>query len=300
MWLFENANYDFIGKRFYAYALSAIVIIGSWFYGYFIKKPRFGIDFTGGALVQVEVTKDITLDDLRGVLSKDIKHLVVQEYGKAENQYLLRVPAEGNLNELVDKIKNVLKKNFGSKVKILKVEVIGPSVGKELREKGIAAVLLSFLAILAYVAWRFELVYAVTSVLALVHDTLVTVGMIMVTGREFSLPVIAAILTVIGYSINDTIVVFDRIRENLQIYKSAKPFEVLVNESINQTLSRTVITSLTTFFVVLCLFLFGGGSINDFAFALLVGIITGTYSSIFIASALVIDWFNIKRFFKKS
>jgi preprotein translocase subunit SecF len=173
--------------------------------------------------------------------------------------------------------------------------MIGPTIGHELKRKGILAAFYALIAILIYVAWRFEVVFAVTSVIALFHDALITIGMMMVTGREFSLPVIAAILTVIGYSINDTIVVFDRIRENMRAFFGKKPFVELVNESINQTLSRTIITSLTTFFVVLCLFLFGGGVINDFSFALLVGIVVGTYSSIFIASSLVVDWYKIKK-----
>jgi len=172
------------------------------------------------------------------------------------------------------------------------VEMIGPTIGKELRQKGIMALIYALIGILIYVAWRFEPIFAFGAVLALVHDSLATIGIFMSVGREFSLPVIAALLTVIGYSINDTIVVYDRIRENMKVLLRSRPFEEIVNESINQTLSRTVITSLTTFFVVLCLYLFGGGVINDFAFVLLVGIIVGTYSSIFIASAMVVDWYK--------
>ncbi|WP_457568812.1 protein translocase subunit SecF [Desulfurobacterium sp.] len=288
-------QFDFIGKRYIAYAISLLLIIGTWAYGLY-KGPRFGIDFTGGVLVQVKVEGNVNAEKLREIFKEtDIGNGITVQQIQNANEYILKVPAASNVNRIVEEIKTTLMSKLKDKVQILRVEMIGPAVGKELKEKGLLAVLYSFIAILIYVAWRFEPVFAVTSVLALVHDALITVGFLMVTGREFNLPVVAAILTVIGYSINDTIVVFDRIRENMQIYKNSKPFEELVNESINQTLSRTIITSLTTFFVVLCLFLFGGSTINNFSFALLVGIITGTYSSIFIASSLVVDWYRIRK-----
>ncbi|WP_456427008.1 protein translocase subunit SecF [Desulfurobacterium sp.] len=288
-------EFDFIGKRYIAYAISLLLIVGTWVYGLY-KGPRFGIDFTGGVLVQVKVEGSVNAEKLREIFKKtDIGNGITVQQIQTGNEYILKVPAANNVNRIVEEIKTTLTGKLKDKVQILRVEMIGPAVGKELKEKGLLAVLYSFIAILIYVAWRFEQVFAVTSVLALFHDALITVGFLMVTGREFNLPVVAAILTVIGYSINDTIVVFDRIRENMQIYKNSKPFEELVNESINQTLSRTIITSLTTFFVVLCLFLFGGSTINNFSFALLVGIITGTYSSIFIASSLVVDWYRIRK-----
>ncbi|OMH41319.1 protein translocase subunit SecF [Desulfurobacterium indicum] len=288
-------QFDFIGKRYIAYAISLLLIIGTWAYGLY-KGPRFGIDFTGGVLVQIKVEGNVNAEKLREIFKEtDIGNGITVQQIQNANEYILKVPAASNVNRIVEEIKTTLMSKLKDKVQILRVEMIGPAVGKELKEKGLLAVLYSFIAILIYVAWRFEPVFAVTSVLALIHDALITVGFLMVTGREFNLPVVAAILTVIGYSINDTIVVFDRIRENMQIYKNSKPFEELVNESINQTLSRTIITSLTTFFVVLCLFLFGGSTINNFSFALLVGIITGTYSSIFIASSLVVDWYRIRK-----
>ncbi|WP_456396988.1 protein translocase subunit SecF [Desulfurobacterium sp.] len=288
-------QFDFIGKRYIAYTISLLLIIGTWAYGLY-KGPRFGIDFTGGVLVQVKVEGNVNAEKLRDIFKKtDIGNGITVQQIQNGNEYIIKVPAVNNVNRIVEEIKTTLMDKLKDKVQILRVEMIGPAVGKELKEKGLLAVLYSFIAILIYVAWRFEPVFAVTSVLALIHDALITVGFLMVTGREFNLPVVAAILTVIGYSINDTIVVFDRIRENMRIYRNSKPFEELVNESINQTLSRTIITSLTTFFVVLCLFLFGGSTINNFSFALLVGIITGTYSSIFIASSLVVDWYRIRK-----
>jgi len=285
-------KFDFIGKRHFAYLFSALLIFGSWLYGVLVVKPKFGIDFTGGVLVQVRVNeKDVNTETIRKLFEGKVEGVLVQNV-EGENEFLIRAPAVNNPNKTADLIRDVLRKEFDGKVEIRKVEMIGPTIGKELREKGIMAIIYALIGILIYVAWRFEPVFAFGAVLALVHDALATTGVFMAVGREFSLPVIAALLTVIGYSINDTIVVYDRIRENMKVLLRSRPFEEIVNDSINQTLSRTVITSLTTLFVVLCLYLFGGGVINDFAFVLLVGITVGTYSSIFIASALVVDWYK--------
>jgi preprotein translocase subunit SecF len=281
-------NFNFMGRRYLAYFLSLTLIIGSWIYGAFIKGAKFGIDFTGGVLIQVKIEEDnVGTETLRKLLSKTVHGISVQNI-EASNEFLVKAPVKGDPNKVVETLKKTLKESFGNKAEIRRVEMIGPTVGKELREKGIMALIYALIGILIYVAFRFEPIFAFGAILALVHDTLASVGIFMVAGREFSLPVIAALLTVIGYSINDTIVVYDRIRENMR----SKSFEEIVNESINQTLSRTVITSLTTLFVVLCLYLFGGGIINDFAFVLLIGIIVGTYSSIFIASAIIVDWYK--------
>jgi preprotein translocase subunit SecF len=283
---------DFIGKRYFAYLLSLSLIVGSWLYGIFIVKPKFGIDFTGGVLVQVKVDeKNINTEKIRQIFNGKIEGILVQNV-EGKNEFLIKAPAIKDPNKMADLIREVLREKFGNKVEIRRVEMIGPTIGKELREKGIMAVIYALIGILIYVAWRFEPIFAFGAVLALVHDALATTGVFMSVGREFSLPVIAALLTVIGYSINDTIVVYDRIRENMKVLLRSKPFEEIVNDSINQTLSRTLITSLTTLFVVFCLYMFGGGVINDFAFVLLVGITVGTYSSIFIASALVVDWYR--------
>ncbi len=285
-------KFDFIGKRHIAYLVSFLLIAGSWFYGVFVKGPKFGIDFTGGVLVQVKIEdKNVNTETLRQLFKGKVDGVTVQNI-ETTDEFLIKAPVKGDPNEIVDTVTGVVKKTFNGKVEIRRVEMIGPTVGKELREKGIMALIYALIGILLYVAWRFEPIFAFGAILALVHDTLATTGIFMAVGREFSLPVIAALLTVIGYSINDTIVVYDRVRENMRVLLRSKPFEEIVNESINQTLSRTVITSMTTFFVVLCLYLFGGGVINDFAFVLLVGIIVGTYSSIFIASAIVVDWYK--------
>ena len=286
-------GFNFIGRRYIAYAFSLLLILGSWGYG-LVKGPKFGIDFTGGVLVQAKFSTKVNTDLIRKAFKGKVEGVSVQNM-QSEDEFLIKAPVKGDPNSVVSALKRTLVEKFRDRVEIRRVEMIGPTIGKELKRKGILAVFYALIAILIYVAWRFELIFAVTSVVALFHDALITIGMMMVTGREFSLPVIAAILTVIGYSINDTIVVFDRIRENMRVLLGRKPFPDIANESINQTLSRTVITSLTTFFVVLCLFLFGGGVINDFSFALLVGIAIGTYSSIFIASSLAVDWYRVKK-----
>ncbi len=285
-------RFEFIKNRYFAYLLSLLLIVGSWCYGVFVKGPKFGIDFTGGVLVQVRIGEEgVNTERIRELFKGKVEGVTVQTI-ETSNEFLIKAPVKGDPNVIVEKITSVIKAAFDGKAEIRRIEMIGPTVGKELREKGTMALLYALIGIFLYVAWRFEPVFAAGAIIALIHDTLSTVGVFMAVGREFSLPVIAALLTVIGYSINDTIVVYDRIRENMKVLLRSKPFEEIVNDSINQTLSRTIITSLTTFFVVLTLYLFGGGVINDFAFVLLVGIIVGTYSSIFIASSLVVDWYK--------
>jgi len=286
-----NRCFNFIGRRRIAYVVSAVVIFGSLLFGGVLKGPRFGIDFTGGVLVQVKLKEPTTTGSLRALFKGKVKGVTVQNV-EGSNEFLIRAPASKDTQKVTQRLNSVLKSALREGAQIRRVEMIGPTVGKELRRKGTLALIYALLGILIYVAWRFEPVFAVGAILALIHDTLATVGMFMSAGREFSLPVVAGLLTVVGYSINDTIVVYDRVRENMKFVSRSKPFPDVVNDSINQTLSRTLITSLTTFFVVLCLYLFGGGIINDFAFVLLVGIVVGTYSSIFIASALVVDWYG--------
>jgi preprotein translocase subunit SecF len=196
--------------------------------------------------------------------------------------------------ELSQKIRESLAQSLGEGAfEVRRVEVVGPKVGKDLTRKAILAIVFSWIGMLVYIAWRFEFRYAVGGILALVHDTIITIGAMSLLNKEFDLTIVAALLTIIGYSINDTIVVFDRIRENVR--KNIKqPLAEVINGSINQTLSRTILTSLTVFLVLLALFFLGGPVIHDFSFALLVGVVVGTYSSVFIASAIVLAWERIK------
>lgn len=289
----SDINIDFLGKRKIAMALSGLLIILSL--GLIAGKGlNFGIDFTGGTLVEVRFSEAPEIAKVRDAITPaGYGSAIIQEFGAAE-EILIRVQNrdEGNSSAISTAIIDALSTSFGADaVEMRRVEYVGPQVGEELTRAGIYAVLIAMIAILAYVTFRFEFRFALGADAALLHDITLVVGIFALTGKEFTLPVVAAILTVIGYSLNDTIVVFDRIRENLaENRKKKKPAEEVdvCNNSLNQTLARTLMTSLTTLLVVVSLFLFGGEVIHDFAFALIVGILVGTYSSIYIASPVML------------
>ena len=260
------------------------------------KGPNWGVEFTGGTEIHIKLAKDLELSQVKSVLeSTGYAPEAVQRLGlTGDKEYLIRFSPElvkfDQIQGFQSKLEEIIKDNpefqGGS---ILRVDYIGPRVGKELIRKAIISILLGCVGILIYVMIRFEFAFALGAVIALVHDTVITLGAISLTDKEFTLAIVAALLTVIGFSVNDTIVIFDRIRENLR--KTAKlGFREVVNEGINQTLSRTILTSVTVFLVLIPLFLLGGSVIHDFAFTLIVGAIVGTYSSIFVASAFVIYW----------
>jgi preprotein translocase subunit SecF len=216
----------------------------------------------------------------------------IQEFG-SKNHILIRVEkSEEKLEEIGSKVKNSLIGKFqADDILVERVEMVGPKVGKDLREKAILSIIYAIIGIVIYISWRFELQYAIAAIIALVHDVLVTMGAFSLVDKEFTLVIVAAFLTIIGYSLNDTIVVFDRIRENMR-RKGKTSFADVINMSINQTLSRTILTSGTTLLVVVALFFRGGEIIHDFSFALIVGVVVGTYSSIFIASVFLVYWEN--------
>jgi SecD/SecF fusion protein len=278
---------DFISKRYIFYVLSLVLIIGGMFLFFKKGQDNLGIDFTGGTLEQIKFVQAVELDTVRkAFVEAGSQDMQVSRIGEAKDNEIV-VRSQGDDTALVDK---VLAEKFGvENFEILQVDKVGPTVGSELRGKAIKAVLLALLGICVYVWVRFDFKYGVAGILALFHDVCVTLACLTLTGREINLPVVAAIMTIVGYSINDTVVIFDRIRENLKSMKKTKYADV-VNISINQTMSRTILTSLTVLFVVLALFCFGGSAINDFAFALLVGIISGTYSTVFVASPILVDW----------
>jgi len=266
----------------------------------FTKGFNYGLDFAGGTLVQVHYDKKAPIDDIRKAVGKD------QNYKNASVTYF------GNENEIIIRTKNsskTLGKDMGDTIReliketgnfeIRRVDMVGAKVGSELREKGIMSLFLAILGILIYVSFRFEWRFAVASVLALIHDVTITMGAVVLFGIEVNLDTLAALLTILGYSLNDTIIVFDRIREGIVTSKKNDLAEI-IDESITKTLSRTILTSLTTFFVVLTLFLFGGEIIRGFSFTLLVGIIVGTYSSIFVASPILM-WlgFSVEEYRRK-
>jgi preprotein translocase subunit SecF len=255
--------------------------------------PRYGIDFEGGTLVQVKFFNEVDISEVRVALDNlTIEGLSVQEFGEKEaNEYLITMKkTTGELEGLSENVKIALKNRFGREsLEVRRVEMVGPKVGKDLRKKGMLAVAFSILGMLIYIWWRFELRFGVGAILCLIHDVTITLGALSLTNKSVDLPIIAALLTVVGYSVNDTIIISDRIRENLKKMSRGRLRDI-VNKSINQTLSRTCITAGTTLMVVIALFFLGGEVIHDFAFTLLVGICIGTYSSIFVASPLLIVW----------
>jgi preprotein translocase subunit SecF len=298
MHIFHNTNYNFLKWRWHAIALSWVVIIaGIVVIG--VKGIPKAIEFAGGTAVIAEFDQQPSIDAVREALNRNFPgggaDAVVQSYGDpARKQVLIRVPsvgaAQGNaLVSQADAVEGALKKGNLGNLRIAGTEIVRPSVGQELTQKGLAAFFLSLAGILAYIAFRFQFSFAVGAVVATVHDVLVTLAFLAFFRYDFSLNVIAAILTVTGYSTNDTIVIFDRVRENMRINRR-EPLNDVINRAINQTLGRTVITAGTAFLSAVALFLFGGEVLRGFAFTMIVGIITGTYSSVFIAAAIVTFW----------
>ena len=288
-----DININIVGKMKVAAIFSLILIIVSIVSLILHGGPRLGIDFSGGTLVQIQFKKETTVDRIRSGLKKiDLENSVIQQFGyKDNNEFLIRTEkSTSDLKGLSGEIEDALTVTYDKDdFEVRRVEIVGPKVGKDLRQKGINAMLIAMIGILIYITWRFEFRYAIGAIIALTHDVLITVGIFSLLGKEFTLPIIAALLTIIGYSLNDTIVVYDRIRENIRKSRKQALREV-VNSSINQVLSRTVLTSVTTLLVVFALFFLGGAVIHDFAFALLVGILVGTYSSVFIASPTILAW----------
>jgi len=291
-----DLHIDFLGKRKIALGLSAVLIIISLLAlvpG--IRGLNFGIDFTGGTLVEVQFKQAPSISDVRASIKPaGYEQAIIQEFGSPE-EIIIRVQNKDSedSSSISNAILDGLKAQFGAEnIDMRRVEFVGPQVGEELTQAGISAVLIAMLAILIYVTLRFKFRFAVGADAALLHDITLVLGVFALTGSEFSLPVVAAVLAVIGYSLNDTIVVFDRIRENLESNRKRKHPEdeiKVCNDSINQTMARTLMTSFTTLLVVLALFFLGGEVIHGFAFALLVGILVGTYSSIFIASPVMLQ-----------
>ena len=276
---------DFMGRRRLALALSGALLLVS-LASLAVRGLQFGIDFTGGVLVEVGYPRAVELAAVREALAAEpaFRDVVVQHFGTSRDVLIRLAPQEGRSDaEVSTRVLEVLRR-AEPEVELRRVEFVGPQVGRELAEKGALAMLFALIGILIYVTLRFEWRFAVGSVAALVHDVLVTLGFFSVFAIEFDLSVLAAVLAVIGYSLNDTIVVYDRIRENFRRVRKGTPVEV-VNASINQTLARTLMTSLTTLLVLTALLAMGGEIIRGFAIALIVGVVVGTYSSIYVASA---------------
>jgi preprotein translocase subunit SecF len=294
MRFFQDADYKFIEQRRKAYVVSAAVVgVGILAMLAFSLMGRgwvhYGVDFTGGTLIQVEFATPTTVGELRSAVG-DLPAAEITQFGAA-NEFLVRVPdftEEGiTISEIMT---DMLDEAYGANTyNVVRTEAVGPTVGAELQRKALIAILLSFALTLVYLAFRFEWRFGVAAVVATVHDILITLGFIALFRIEVSLPTVAAVLTIIGYSLNDTIVVFDRIRENLKLLGRRTPYIDVINKSINDVLPRTVMTSATTFMVLLTLFLLGGAIIRDFAMILMLGVLIGTYSSIFVASPALLE-----------
>ena len=284
--IFKNViDYNFIQKRFFALILSGILIVlslGSFLY----QGINWGIDFSSGYIVQLKFQDNIEIDNLSQKFSKsNIGKPVLQYYG-SKNEVIVKFQEnsfvnEKNINEFL--LENLEDRSYN----LMKLEFVGSQIGSELRDKGEWAMLVALLSILVYIGFRFEFLYGIGAIFALIHDVIITVGIFSLMQLEFDLSVLSAILAVIGYSLNDTIVVFDRIRENTRTIRESS-FMKILNISINQTLNRTVVTSLTTLFVLVSLLLLGGIAVTNFAIAMIVGVLIGTYSSIFVAGSSLI------------
>jgi len=338
-----DININFVGKRKIAFLISLAMILVSIASLLIHKGPRYGIDFAGGTLIQVKFNTPASLNRIKtGLATIDLGKSSVQQFGdQSDNEYLIRTDMSVMTSQgFSSKVQKALETSTGNAVNIRRVEMVGPQVGKDLREKALFAMFFALLFITIYISGRFEfkwvlsgvmaaalmgavyllsifnvsvpyliaaalivtlllfwfleLKYAMGAIVALIHDVTITVGIFSIFDKEFTLPIIAALLTIIGYSLNDTIIIFDRIRENLKkLHKN--PLELIINRSVNETLSRTILTSITTLVVVIALFVLGGGIIHDFAFAMIIGVMIGTYSSVYVASPILLAWQGRRR-----
>ena len=284
-----NTKIDFMGKRRYAYIFTALALLLS-FLSYPIKGGiQLGIDFTGGLMIQVQFKNQVDTEHIRQALEPVSPNMTVQKFSLAGEDYVLRMEApEEGAEVFAKKIQDLLETKFGKgTVEIRGLEMVGPKVGKDLQESAIWATIIALGLLLAYMSVRFTLSMGLGAIFCLIHDIIVVYGFFVWTGKEFNLTILAAMLTIIGYDINDTIVVCDRVRDNLKTMKK-RPLAEVLNDSINQTLSRTILTSAFTLLVVLALLVVGTNVLRDFAWALLVGLIFGTYSTIFVASPVIL------------
>ena len=301
MQIIKNPNIDFINNSKFTIFLSSALILASIFSLIINNGPELSIDFKGGTLIAVNYTKPVNINDLRSKLKNvnisgqnfDFSSAEIKHFGDESSVALRIANIENEPKDFSSQLIEVLKNSFPAgypKNKndfILSIGKVSPKVGSELSGKAIMAIIYAITLILIYISLRFEFVFAIGAIAAIAHDVTITLGIFSILGYEISLPVVAAFLTIVGYSLNDTIVIFDRIRENLKTIKKDSIVDT-VNKSINESLSRTIVTSLTTFFVVLILYFFGGEVIRYFSFALIIGVLVGTYSSIFVASLIVV------------
>jgi len=301
MRIVKNTKIDFIKYFNIAISLSAILILTGVFSLISNKGPKLSIDFNGGTLIAVQYNKEINLNSIRTALKEieingqifDFSNSEIKNFGNTAAVSLRIANLEKEPENFSETLINILKQIYPNNIPdnpddfVLSIEKVGPKIGSELSGKALMAIVYAILLILIYISIRFEFIYAIGAIAAIFHDVIITLGIFSILGYEISLAIIAAFLTIVGYSLNDTIVIFDRIRENMKTLKK-QDVSNIVNKSINESLSRTVVTSLTTLFVVLTLYLFGGNVLQYFSFAMIIGVLVGTYSSIFIASNIVV------------
>jgi len=295
MRIFKNLNIDFMSMRRLFYVVSAIIVVGG-IASITFKGIEFGLDFKGGTEVVVRFPRVVEIGELRDIMrGADLGSIEIKTFG-SNRDYIVRTEQKGVGTTISDKIKETLEQSFPMGIEVLQENRVEAKIGAEIRRDAVIAIFIALIGILVYIGFRFKLIFAVGAVIALFHDVILTFGLIsFFTGiipglnLEFGQAMVAAFLTLVGYSINDTVIVFDRIRENLKLFKSSA-FEPLINKSINTTMSRTILTSTTTMIAMLSLLFLGGEATRGFAFAMAIGIITGSYSSIFVASALTLDW----------
>ena len=286
----KETNIDFLSMRRFGFVISGSFILAGIVSLLLQGGPRLSIDFTGGTLAQIRFEEAPDIAKVRSALNAlDVGIGEVQTFG-TPNEILIRLQLSQNAENLTTELKAALQAQFpGQSIDFRRVETVGPKIGSELKGKAFFAVFTAIIGILIYISIRFELKFAIGAIAALIHDVLITLGIFSILNYEISLAIIAAFLTIVGYSLNDTIVVFDRVRENMKLLKNIDQ-KTIFNKSINESLSRTIITSLTTFAVVFILYIAGGEVIRYFAFAMIVGVIVGTYSSIYVASPVVFLW----------
>jgi len=291
----EPPNIDFLKIRKIGYGISLSLLILS-FVLFFTRGFNLGLDFTGGTSIQVKFNQQIRASDVRNLLKDvDLADSLIQEVGTNKDEVEIRVPAKkGSSSVVLEKVKKALDSKYQGQYEIRKVEFIDALVGSEMAKASVYSMIFVMLGILLFLGYRYEPLFAIAAVIPLFHDAIITLGIFSLLGKEIDLTVIAAILTVLGYSLNDTIIVFDRIRENIKI-RGRKSMESIINRSINENLARTIITSGTALFSVIAIYFFGGESLQNFALALLIGIVFGTYSSIYVAGPLILEVEKILR-----
>ena len=291
--LIGKKEFNFIKNRKIAYLISVVIILVGLM-SIIFQGFNFGIDFAGGTLLQIRFDKPVTIAEVRNVLGEfNLSQSTIQKL--SDNEFVIRIGKIDSEQRI--EIMTAFKEKL-TNLEVLRVETVGPVIGENLKKLAFYALLFAFIGIIIYITLRFEFKFSIVSILALLHDCLIVLGIFSLLQKEITISIIAAVMTIIGYSINNTIVILDRLRENIKL-KTREPFEDLINMSINQSLSRTINTALTTIIPILTLYFFGGNILSDFALALFIGMVAGTYSSIFIASPLLLEWNKIFKIHQK-